>query len=580
MENEEDETIDGATLVAEALKQQGVEWVFGVVGIPVTGLAPVLQDVGIGYIGMRNEQAASYAASVVGYLTGRPGCCLVVTGPGLIHALPGIANAHVNCWPLVVLAGGCDQDQVGMGAFQEWSQLEACSQCKYAVRLENLKSVPFHVEKAVRSSLYGRPGPSYIEIPGDMLTDSIAANRVRFVSPCPPPPLSLADPEAVRKAAHVLKSAKRPLIVIGKGVSYAFAEDEACSLVVPHRLPFLPTPMGKGVLSDQHPLCVAAARSRALQEADVIVLLGARLNWILHFGLPPRFNKDVKIIQVDVCAEELGNNVPCQVMLHGHLKAVMKQLSVELSGDGLWSLDMTGQWWQRLKEKIQANTRANKDLASVKDLPMTFYAAYDIIKDYLPRNAIIVNEGSATMDIGRTVFQSHYPRRRLDAGTFGAMGLGCGYAIAAALIEQSRPDGQRAPIVTIQGDSAFGFSGMEVETASRYQLPIVFLVMNNNGIYRGVDDETWNNIMEEPSLPLSIPPTSLLPGVGYHNIGTAFLGEGLLASTPDQLRQALRRAFSEERMRRRGRPLVINVVIDPTSSRKPQAYSWLTRSKL
>jgi 2-hydroxyacyl-CoA lyase 1 len=244
-------------------------------------------------------------------------------------------------------------------------------------------------------------------------------------------------------------------------------------------------------------------------------------------------------------------------------------------------MDRDGQWWSRLKEKIHINMNINKELASVTSLPMNFYAAYDIMKDYIPRNAVLVNEGSATMDIGRTVFLSDFPRRRLDAGSFGTMGLGCGYAIAAALIEQKKPDGQRSPVVAIQGDSAFGFSGMELETASRYQLPIVFVVMNNSGIYRGVDTETWTELTAEPELPLSLPPTSLLPGAAYHDLGKAFLGEGILVKTHEQLRRAMSYAFSRERTaNERGRPLVINVIIDPYSSRKPQAHSWLTRSKL
>ncbi|CAI7988714.1 2-hydroxyacyl-CoA lyase 1 [Geodia barretti] len=244
-----------------------------------------------------------------------------------------------------------------MGAFQEWPQLEDCSRCKYAVRLETLESIPFHVEKAVRSSLYGRPGPSYIEIPGNMTSDAVPITRIEQVLPCPPPPMSLADPAAVQRAVSLLRSAQRPLVIVGKGVAYAFAEHEARSLIVPRRLPFLPTPMGKGVLSDAHPLCVSPARSRALQEADVILLLGARLNWILHFGLPPRFSRDVKIIQVEICPEEFSNNVPAHLMLHGHLKPVLKQLVEEF---GQWVMDRDGQWWSRLKEKIHINMNINK----------------------------------------------------------------------------------------------------------------------------------------------------------------------------------------------------------------------------
>lgn len=577
---------DGATILSEALKEQGVDYVFGIVGIPIIEVGFGVQSAGIQYIGMRNEQAASYAASAIGYLTKRPAVCLVVPGPGLIHALAGMVNAYINCWPMVVIAGSYDQDQGGMGGFQEWPQLESChSCCKYLARIENLNSIPFHVEKAVRTSIYGRPGPTYLELPGNLVTNRIAANQITQFQRCPDPPLTLADPECVVKATKCLKNATRPLIVIGKGAAYSRAEDELHSLIIRHKLPFLPTPMGKGVLPDDHPFCVAAARSKALKEADVILLVGARLNWILHFGKPPRYSHDVKIIQVDLCPEEMNCNVSSHIMLCGDATSVIKQLNEELMKGSYFFLDSETPWWKGLREKVDKNIQLNKLQAADKTLPMSFYCAYEEITRFLPRDAFIINEGSSTMDIGRTVLKTYLPRHRLDAGTFGTMGVGCGFSIAAALLSQStlQPSrGQRSRVVSIQGDSAFGFSGMEIETACRYQLPIVFIIMNNNGIYRGVDKEAWMDLTETDGLALSIPPTSLLPDSRYNKMAECFGAKGYHVTTPEELRLVLNEVMitKEDEKNGRGLPVIINIAINPSSERRVQEFPWLTRSNL
>ncbi|CAL8361292.1 unnamed protein product [Arctogadus glacialis] len=321
------EEVTGAQLIAEALKAQKVEYMFGIVGVPVIEVAMAAQAEGIRYLGMRNEQAACYAASAIGYLTGRPGACLVVSGPGLIHALGGMANANSNCWPVVVIGGSSDQNQETSGAFQEFPQVEACRlYSKFSARPSSLEAIPSIIEKAVRTSMFGRPGACYVDIPGDMVNAKVERKDVRVVSCCPPPPVSLAYPGAIIDALSVLRAAKRPLVVIGKGAAYGRAEASLRDLVEVGGLPFLPTPMGKGVLPDKHPNCVAAARSRALLHADVILLFGARLNWILHFGLPPRFNPHVKIIQVDLCAEEMGNNVRPAAALLGDVNGIVTQV--------------------------------------------------------------------------------------------------------------------------------------------------------------------------------------------------------------------------------------------------------------
>ncbi|XP_047453994.1 2-hydroxyacyl-CoA lyase 1 [Mugil cephalus] len=565
--------VTGAQLIAESLKTQKVEYMFGIVGVPVIEVAMAAQAAGIKYVGMRNEQAACYAASAVGYLTGRPGACLVVSGPGLIHALGGMANANVNCWPVVVIGGSSDRNQETAGAFQEFPQVEACRlYSKFSARPSSLEAIPSVIEKAVRTSMYGRPGACYVDIAGDMVNGKVDRSKVREVSCCPPPPVSLADHGAITEAVSVLKTAKTPLVVIGKGAAYGRAELALKEFVERSGLPFLPTPMGKGVLPDDHPNCVAAARSRALLQADVVLLLGARLNWILHFGLPPRFNPNVKIIQVDLCPEEMGNNVRPAVALLGDINAIVTQLVACVHKDG-WKYPSNTEWWSTLKKKIAANAQISKALALEAKLPMNYYTVFHNVSQLLPKDCIIVSEGANTMDIGRTMLNNYLPRHRMDAGTFGTMGVGLGFAIAAAAVERSENRGRR--VVCVEGDSAFGFSGMEVETMCRYNLPVVIIVVNNNGIYSGVDPDTWKEMRKMGDLTSIAPPVTLLPEARYDEVMTAFGGRGFLVRTVDELRSALQLSLRDWE-----RPSLLNVLIDPSSDRKQQEFPWLTRSNL
>ncbi|KAG8573043.1 hypothetical protein GDO81_012259 [Engystomops pustulosus] len=393
-----------------------------------------------------------------------------------------------------------------------------------------------------------------------------------FSECCLPCPISLADSSEIQKAVAALKSAQNPLIIVGKGAAYSRAEDNIRRLVEDYGLPFLPTPMGKGVVPDNHPLCVSAARSSALLNADVILLLGARLNWILHFGLPPRFRQGVKIIQVDICAEELGNNIKPVASLLGDVNAVTRQLLEQLQ-KSTWKYPANTEWWNNLRKKIKANEENSKELASGTAVPMNYYTVFRCVKEALPNDCIIVSEGANTMDIGRTVLQNLHPRHRLDAGTFGTMGVGLGFAIAAAMVVKDETPEKR--VVCVEGDSAFGFSGMEVETICRYNLPIIIIVVNNNGIYNGFDEEAWTNMLQAGDPASIAPPVSLKPNARYEQVMMAFGGKGYFVRTPKELQQALNSSFLDKAM-----PSLINVMIDPQSDRKKQEFPWLTRSNL
>ena len=539
--------------MAQALKQQGVDYMFGIVGFPVQAVAGEAQKAGITYIGMRNEQAASYAAQAAGYLTGRPQACLTVSGPGVIHAFAGLANAQQNCWPMILIGGASPVYQNGMGAFQEERQVElAKPYCKYAHAIEHVERIPFYVAEAVRHSIFGRPGAVYLDFPDDIIRGEVEESELEEVATVGEPPRSLADPEAVEGALSALESSEKPLVIVGKGMAWSRAEDEVRAFIERTQLPFLASPMGKGILPDDHPLSVGAARSTALREADVVFLMGARLNWIMHFGLPPRFNPDVRIVQLDITPEEIGRNVGAEVALVGDGKAITKQLNSALD-ERQWFYPAETEWREALQAKADSNAETVRPMIEDDASPMNYYRAFRDIEDWLPEDAIIIGEGANTMDIGRTQMLNRLARHRLDAGTYGTMGIGLGFAIAAAV---TNPD---KPIVSVQGDSAFGFSGMEIETMVRYNLPVKLIVLNNGGI---------GGRAPEGEGPL--PAGNLIYGAHYEGMMDALGGKGYYVTDPADLRSTLDEAMAEEG------PTLINVPLNPAASRKPQQFGWLT----
>ncbi|KAK9695968.1 Thiamine pyrophosphate enzyme, C-terminal TPP binding domain [Popillia japonica] len=535
--------IDGNTLLARSLKEQGVEYVFGIVGFPVIEFGMACQMEGLHYIGMRNEQAACYAAQAIGYLTGKPGVCLAVSGPGFLHTVGGLANAQINCWPVLVIGGAVAQDHEGIGGFQECNQVElARPYCKYSARPPSVPLIPMHVEKAIRLTMYGRPGAAYLDLPANILSQRVLEEIVPAQYKVGPIPVIYPQPSLIEKAANMLIQAKRPLVIVGKGAAYARAETEVTNLVNYTNLPFLATPMGKGVVPDVHRNSIAPARSLALQQADCILLIGARLNWILHFGRPPRFSPDVKVIQIDICAEELNNSVNSAVAIQTDIKPAILQL-LQILESRKYVFDRKNDWWNQLNKKCSDNRSGAQAMALDVSTPLNYYAVFHHLQQLFPQNPIIVSEGANTMDIGRAVLTNNLPRHRLDAGTFGTMGVGPGFAIAAALWCRHYAPNKR--VICVEGDSAFGFSGMEIET------------------------------MESGEGTRTVPPTTLAFSTRYEKMMELFGKQGHFCETIPELQNAVKAALSVE-----DSPSIINIIISPSADRRPQTFAWLTESKL
>jgi 2-hydroxyacyl-CoA lyase 1 len=547
--------IKGADLLAKSLKEQGVQYMFGVVGFPVGPLAEAAQKAGLPYIGMRNEQTASYAAGAVGYLTGRPGSCIVVTGPGVVHGLAGLANAQQNCWPMILIGGASETYRNGMGAFQEERQvLGATPFCKWAHAIEHVNRIPFYVEMAVRQTIYGRPGSAYLDIADDIIQGTCDEDKAVKVAKCPDPPRPMAGQQDVNRALDLLASAQRPLVIIGKGMAYANAEDEVRQFIERTQLPFLRSPMGKGVVPDDHPLSVAAARTLALQQADVVFLMGARFNWIMHFGQPPRYAPDCKVIQLDIEPEAMHQNKPADVPLLGDGKAIMAQLNQALAGRQ-WFYPKETPWREAITKKAAENAETIRPQIEDDSAPGNYYRLLKDVREWMPKNAILSAEGAGTMDIGLTQLPSFHARSCLNAGTYGTMGVGLGQAIAAAVVHPDRP------VVHLSGDSAIGFSGMEMETLCRYGMPVKIVVLNNGGVGPGMPEIPQNPM-------LNMKPNTLIWGARYDKMMQAFGGYGAYVEDPKDLRGAL-----DEAMNFPG-PALVNAKLSQGAARKQQAFRW------
>jgi len=541
---------DGFHLLVDALKLNGVETVYTVPGIPITDLVRLAQAEGMRVISCRHEQHAGYAAGAAGFLTGRPGVCITVSAPGFLNGLTALANATTNCFPMILISGSSEREIVDLqqGDYEEMDQLAvARPHAKAAYRVLRAEDIGIAVARAIRAAVSGRPGGVYLDVPASLLAQVIdaAEGRRSLVKVIDPAPAQIPAPDAVARAVDLLRGAERPLIILGKGAAQARADAAVRAMVERSAIPYLPMSMAKGLLPDTHEQSAAAARSLVLKEADVVLLIGARLNWLLSHGKGKGWGApgSKKIIQVDIEPTEMDSNIEIAAPVVGDVGSCVAALH-EAMGAG-WQ-GPPAAWTEAVAAKKDANLAKMAAKLKVNALPMTFPAALAPLRRIVAErpDTILVNEGANTLDQARSIIDVFRPRHRLDVGTWGVMGIGMGSAIAAAV-----ETGQ--PVLAVEGDSAFGFCGMEVETICRYALPVCIVVFNNQGIYRG--DETNPAGGPDPS------PMTFVPGSRYDRMMEAFGGAGAHVTTPDELARAVEAALDSRR------PTLINAVIDPAA---------------
>jgi oxalyl-CoA decarboxylase len=544
------ELTDGFHLVIDALKLNGINTIYGVPGIPITDLGRMAQAAGIRVISFRHEQNAGNAAAIAGFLTKKPGVCLTVSAPGFLNGLTALANATTNCFPMILISGSSEREIVDLqqGDYEEMDQLAIAKPlCKAAFRVLHAADIGIGVARAIRAAVSGRPGGVYLDLPAKLFSQVMdaEAGAKSLVKVIDPAPAQLPAPAAVKRALDVLKSAKRPLIIIGKGAAYAQADEPIRALVEKSGIPFLAMSMAKGLLPDTHPKSAGAARSTVLKDADVVLLIGARLNWLLSHGKGKTWGEpgSKKFIQIDIDPKEMDSNVQTLAPLVGDIGSCVSALLEGIGGN--WPAP-PADWVGAIDARKAENIAKMAPRLMKNSAPMDFHSALGALRTVIKErpDAILVNEGANTLDLARGIIDMYQPRKRLDVGTWGIMGIGMGYAVAAA-VETGKP------VLAVEGDSAFGFSGMEVETICRYKLPVCIVVFNNNGIYRGTDANPTGG--SDPAT------TVFVKDARYDKIMEAFGGVGAHVTTPDELSRAVNKAMDS------GQPTLINAVIDPAA---------------
>jgi len=554
-ETQPQEMTDGFHLIIDGLKLNGIDTIFGLPGIPITDFARKAQAAGMRVISFRHEQNAGNAAAIAGFMTQKPGVCLTVSAPGFLNGLTALTNATTNCFPMILMSGSSEREIVDLqqGDYEEMDQLAIAKPlCKAAFRVLHAEDIGVGIARAIRAAVSGRPGGVYLDLPAKLFAQTMdaVAGKNSLIKVVDPAPRQIPAADAVQRALDLLKSAKRPLILLGKGAAYAQADADIKTLVEKTGIPYLPMSMAKGLLPDTHEQSASAARSYVLPSADVVLIIGARLNWLLSHGKGKTWggktHKDwggQKFIQIDISPQEADSNVRIDAPLVGDIGSCVSALLASIGSS--WT-QPPAEWLDEIAQRKNKNIAKMAETLAKNPVPMNFHSALNVVRDIIKANpdAILVNEGANALDFTRSIVDMYKPRKRLDVGTWGIMGIGMGFAVAAAVVS-----GQ--PVIAVEGDSAFGFSGMEVETICRYNLPVCVVIFNNNGVYGGTD--------VNPTGGADMAPTVFVKGARYDKLMEAFGGVGIHATTPEELRKAM-----EEAVRSR-KPTLINAVIDETA---------------
>lgn len=556
--------VTGMYILAQSLKRLGLMDVYGLVGIPVTEVAYAMQKIGMNYYGFRFEQQAGMAAATHGYLTKKPGVLLTVSSLGFMNGLTATANATVNCYPMIQISGASDPTMVDMdmGTYEQLDQLNTARPfVKAAFRCSHAKDIPRAVARAYRAAVSGRPGGVYIDMTTPALAEIMDAKDAEalFYEPVDVVTPVIPNPESVARAIELLTSAKRPALLLGKGAAYAQVDDKIKQLVETAQLPYLSMSMAKGLMPDKGPLSALSCRSTIMEQADVVVVIGARINWMLQFGRG-KWNPDVKFIQLDVEPTEIDRNVPIAAPVVGDLGLSLDAILTGLTGK---KMSTNPSWLQSLQTESKtknAKFAARLD-AAAGAMPMNHWTAIGAIKPVLEANpdVILVNEGANTLDDTRDSVDMALPRHRIDCASWAIMGMGMGSTIGAAVATGKS-------VVAVEGDSAFGFSGMDFSTICRYKLPCTVVIFNNGGIYNGVGVNPSGG--DQPA------PTTLDINARYDKFGDAFGAQTYYVTTPQELSKALTEAIASKK------PCLIDVQLAANSGKESGHIGYLNPTPL
>ena len=541
--------VEGSALVAQSIQREGIETLFGLAGGPIQDIMGFAPHFGVRPIGVRHEQAATFAAAAYGYVRNQAGVAVLAAGPAVSNGVTGAHVAYDNCFPLVILGGSGPQRGRYTGTFQETENVPMYKGItKMAVQVESTARIPEYMAMAFRKARTGRPGPVYLDLPSDVIQNGVDEELVRWPSNYYTDAPPAGNPDQVKRAADLLLNAERPMMIVGKGVRWSEPTAELRELVESLGMPYITSPMGRGFIPDDHPLNLGAARSAIMGNADVVLVAGSRLNWMFEFGR--RFPPDARIIHIDIEAEEIGFNRAVDVGIVGDARAVLGQILAEVEGKtaGMRERAEEGPWLTSLRNQVEGNAQRIADRLNSDAKPILTHRLLHEVSQVFPRETIYSVDGQTTLATGRQVLQSYTPASRLNSGSNGCMGVGVPFAIGAKL---ARPD---VPVVSVNGDCAFGFNAMEMETAVRCQLPIVFIINNNSGIVGG-------SLEAHMGLPEGYEErvATYTPDIRYDRILEAFGGHTENVTEPSEINAALQRALQATQ---EGKVACVNVISD------------------
>jgi acetolactate synthase-1/2/3 large subunit len=529
--------VTGSYLIARTLREEGVKHIFFLIGGPIYDIVNHSNDRGIRSIDFRHEQAAAMAAHAYARVTGEPGVTTAASGPGTLNFLTGHYNAFIDNAPMVTLGGAGKIVDIGRGAFQEVDQEAVFAPIsKATMRPADPARYPEMIAEAFRIARHGRPGPVFVDCMEDVLYGVVEEGEAGS----PPRAARLARPEAdpdlIRAAVDLIAAADKPVVVSGSGVLWSKAWMDLREFVDRIGIPFYTTPISRGVVPEDHELSFPAARSTALREADVVVVVGTRLNWILDFG--KRFAPDAKLVQIDIHAAEIGHNRSVDVGLVGDCKAVLGQMNREAQRRGLKS-KKESKWVGYLRDQNRSREERQQALLNSDQVPVHPLRLCNEVRKFLDRDAILTVDGNEILHFGRQSIPTFEPGHRINSGATGCMGVGLPFAIGAKL---AKPDKQ---VMSLHGDGSLGMNIMSIDTAVRHKLPVVVVVSNNEGWFSRRED------MRQPGRELGVQ--------RYDRIAEALGAHGEFVTEPKQIRPALERAYKS------GVPAIVNVHTDPTA---------------
>jgi acetolactate synthase-1/2/3 large subunit len=545
-------TITGSEVLAQALRSQGVDTMFYLMGGPMLETEAACIKLGIRAIDHRHEQAASFAAHAWTRVTRRPGVCMGCSGPGATNLVTGVATAFTDCAPLVAIGGASPRVFQGMEAFQEIDQLAVFKPItKWAERIYDAKRIPDVVATAFRQATSGRPGPVYVDMPGDVLGEKIEEESLRYAPAWKPAPRTLGDPDAVKEAIALLARAERPVVLAGSGVWWSDGAAALQAFVEAAGIPFYTKPISRGLIPEDHALAFLNARSKAFTEADVVLAVGTRFDWMIQFGRPPRFGADLKVIHVDVNPSQLGHNREVDVPIAGDARAVLEQLRAE--AEGKLNPKLYASWTGKLRV-LDGEKAAEQDKAMSNDnTPIHPLRLCKEVRDFLRRDAILVVDGQEILNFGRQAIPTYVPGHRLNSGAFGTMGVGLPYGVGAKV---ARPDTQ---VLVLHGDGSFGINAMDIDTAVRHKVPVVCVISNNGG---WTADAPWTRPLPKPGRNLG--------HTRYDRMAQELGAHGEFVEKPHDIRPALERAYAS------GKPAIVNVITDHKARAQTVRFSAYT----